>query len=119
MNSFWRYWGKAWPVEGAKARFHLLPYHCLDVVAVATCWWDSTASVRRAFVHALGVPEDAARAWVLFFIAPEAFPTCVGMNRRDPPNHHDLRSVPHVREDEPWTTNLVGVGITRSPRAWG
>ena len=69
MNSFWRYWGKARPVEGSKAQFHLLPYHCLDVVAVAACWWDSTASIRRAFVHAFGLPEQRVRAWVLFFVA--------------------------------------------------
>ena len=69
MNSIWRYWGKARPVEGSKAQFHLLPLHCLDVAAVAACWWDSTASMRRTFVHALGVPEEPARAWVLFFVA--------------------------------------------------
>ena len=69
MNSFWRYWGKARPVAGSRAHFHLLPLHCLDVAAVAACWWDSTASMRRTFVHALGVPEEPARAWVLFFVA--------------------------------------------------
>lgn len=31
---YFRYWGKA---EKDGARYHLLPYHCLDLAAVAAC----------------------------------------------------------------------------------
>jgi hypothetical protein len=34
MVSYWRYWGKA-ERDGDRYRYHLLPYHCLDVAAVA------------------------------------------------------------------------------------
>ena len=69
MQPYRRYWGKARPVEGSAAAFHLLPYHCLDVAAVAACWWDGTESMRRTFAHAFGVPEQLGRAWILFFVA--------------------------------------------------
>jgi CRISPR-associated endonuclease/helicase Cas3 len=31
--SYFAYWGKAQPLEAASGRYHLLPYHCLDVAA--------------------------------------------------------------------------------------
>ena len=33
--TYWRYWGKARPANEHGAQYHLLPYHCLDVAAVA------------------------------------------------------------------------------------
>ena len=32
-------------------RYHLLPYHCLDVAAVVAAWWDSSPTIRRSFVE--------------------------------------------------------------------
>lgn len=33
LKSYYRYWGKA---EKEGIRYHLLPYHCLDVAVVET-----------------------------------------------------------------------------------
>jgi len=36
IPDYFKYWGKAEKAEeGKPARYHLLPYHCLDVAAVA------------------------------------------------------------------------------------
>jgi CRISPR-associated endonuclease/helicase Cas3 len=62
-----RYWGKAKPGREDGPQYHPLPYHCLDVAAVGQSWWDKSPVIRRAFAQ--DVPEDHARAWVLFFLA--------------------------------------------------
>ena len=36
LKSYYRYWGKA---EKDGPGYHLLPYHCLDVAAVAARVW--------------------------------------------------------------------------------
>lgn len=52
------------------AAYHLLPYHCLDVAAVADQWWLHSSSLRRQFTQAMQVEtEDQAYSWVLFFVA--------------------------------------------------
>jgi CRISPR-associated endonuclease/helicase Cas3 len=65
------YWGKARPLDTGGPRYHLLPYHCLDVAAVAAVWWASNPNLRRQFAALIGCEVDEARlrAWVLFFIA--------------------------------------------------
>lgn len=35
IPTYFRYWGKA---EKDGDRYHLLPYHCLDVAAVGVCF---------------------------------------------------------------------------------
>ena len=65
MEEYFRYWGKA---EREGDRYHLLPYHCLDVAAVAAAWWDASPAIRRAFVLNNDLPEDQLHAWVLFFV---------------------------------------------------
>ncbi|MEW6670495.1 MAG: CRISPR-associated helicase/endonuclease Cas3, partial [Thermodesulfobacteriota bacterium] len=66
MNeSYYRYWGKA-REDGS---YHLLPYHCLDVAAVAAAWWDASPSIRHGFRLHNTLPEEQLRAWVLFFTA--------------------------------------------------
>lgn len=30
---------------------HLLIYHCLDVAAVADCWWDQSVVLQNAFAE--------------------------------------------------------------------
>ena len=63
-------WGKAQPTDGEQnAAYHLLPYHCLDVAAVADQWWDSSAAIRTSFCRVTGVSQSQTKAWVLFFIA--------------------------------------------------
>ncbi len=61
--SFYRYWGKT----AEDGSYHLLPYHCLDVAAVAAFWWDASPTIRRSFCR--NDDEEQTRAWVLFFCA--------------------------------------------------
>ncbi len=69
-KSYFGYWGKAKPAtDDQDVRYHLLPYHSLDVAAVASQWWDQSAAIRRAFVSNIGISEKQAKAWVLFFVA--------------------------------------------------
>jgi CRISPR-associated endonuclease/helicase Cas3 len=70
MNaSYFQYWGKARKDEQLQGdSYHLLPYHSLDVAAVAAHWWDHSASLRRSFAGD-AADEKQIRAWVLFFIA--------------------------------------------------
>ncbi|MCG8524887.1 MAG: CRISPR-associated endonuclease Cas3'', partial [Opitutales bacterium] len=69
VPDYFRYWGKAKPGENGGASYHLLPYHCLDVAAVAACWWKRSPAISGQFTRITGLPEEQARAWVLFFIA--------------------------------------------------
>ncbi|MSM41137.1 MAG: CRISPR-associated helicase/endonuclease Cas3 [Geobacter sp.] len=66
MEGCFRYWGKA---EREGGGYHLLPYHSLDVAAVAAVWWDSSPAIRRGLQLNTDVPEAQLRAWVLFFVA--------------------------------------------------
>jgi len=70
-RGYWRYWGKAQrPTDSnSEASYHLLPYHCLDVAAVAECWWNNSPALRGALIHSSGCDEKQVRAWLLFFIA--------------------------------------------------
>jgi CRISPR-associated endonuclease/helicase Cas3 len=47
----------------------LLPYHRLDVAAVADVWWRQSRDISRCFIEITGLIEKQARAWLLFFIA--------------------------------------------------
>lgn len=51
------------------AAYHLLPYHCLDVAAVAICWWQHSKSLRQQFSQAMQIEEEQAKSWLMFFIA--------------------------------------------------
>lgn len=64
MDSLYEYWGKT-----EKLDWHPLPYHCIDVVAVADQWWKKSASIRRCFSHETGLSERQVYSWVMFFIA--------------------------------------------------
>lgn len=68
--SYFRYWGKARKQSDAVGSdYHLLPYHCLDVAAVAEVWWDNSPAIRHAFIQMTGLEQKQVKAWVLFFIA--------------------------------------------------
>ena len=45
----------------------------LDVVAVASEWWEQSPSIRNSFIKSIGLNEKQSRAWVLFFIALHDF----------------------------------------------
>lgn len=63
--AYFRYWGKA---EKDGERYHLLPYHCLDVAAVAHVWWQQSNIIRERFEATTALPQAKAYAWVLFFV---------------------------------------------------
>jgi CRISPR-associated endonuclease/helicase Cas3 len=66
LPDYFRYWGKA---EKDGERYHLLPYHCLDVAAVSAAWWESSHTIRRSFCCLSDLSEEEIKAWVLFFTA--------------------------------------------------
>jgi CRISPR-associated endonuclease/helicase Cas3 len=67
-KTYFKYWGKAEKAEdGEPLRYHLLPYHCLDVAAVVAVWWKASPSIRRSFCDGAKHAEEQMRAWVLFF----------------------------------------------------
>lgn len=67
---YYKYWGKAKPEGEEGPAYHLLPYHCLDVAAVASCWWEHSKSLRQQFTQSMQLEsEEHAKAWVLFFVA--------------------------------------------------
>lgn len=64
------YWGKADPAYPSEPKWHPLPYHMLDVAAVAAAWWDACLALRGRFLAAFpDTSEQTLRAWVLFFVA--------------------------------------------------
>lgn len=71
QSLYYSYWGKAQPSENGAAAFHLLPFHCLDVAAIAATWWGQSASLRRQIGSQVQLDSESPglRAWVLFFIA--------------------------------------------------
>jgi CRISPR-associated endonuclease/helicase Cas3 len=67
---YFQYWGKTDKKgNGELSSFHLLPYHCLDVAAVATCWWQKSKFLRKGFTVQSCVPTDQCLSWVLFFVS--------------------------------------------------
>lgn len=67
IPSFYNYWGKA---EKDGTLYHLLPYHCLDVAAVAGQWWAASSTIRRSFCNlSSDFSEEQIKAWILFFAA--------------------------------------------------
>jgi CRISPR-associated endonuclease/helicase Cas3 len=64
---YFKYWGKADRED--PNRYHLLPYHCMDVAAVASVWWEQSKVIRRSFSGLTELDEETLRAWVLFFVA--------------------------------------------------
>ena len=66
MASYYRYWGKA-EKEGYK--YHLLPYHCLDVAAVGHVLLSQEAALRRKFAVITGLDETTCIRWLVLFLA--------------------------------------------------
>lgn len=64
---YFKYWGKASKEDGS---YHLLPYHCLDVAAVASIWWDQSPAIQNSFMQYAGdLSRHKMKAWVVFFTA--------------------------------------------------
>lgn len=67
-KDLYRYWGKAIQSDDkSSVECHLLPYHCLDVAAVAAYWWDHDPALKKLFCQEYC--ESKYRGWLLFFIA--------------------------------------------------
>lgn len=59
---YFKYWGKA--ARDGRG-YHLLPYHCLDMAAVANSWLHLNKVVRHRFSSDTQSWEQY-RAWLLF-----------------------------------------------------
>jgi len=68
-NLIFRYWGKAKPASEEGAQWHPLPYHCLDVAAVAAVLVENSAYELKPLAKELGMQPEEVRPLLLFFIA--------------------------------------------------
>ncbi|WP_420933594.1 CRISPR-associated helicase/endonuclease Cas3 [Alteromonas sp. A081] len=69
LPPYFKYWGKAKKdSEQSGADYHLLPYHCLDVAAVADKWLALSPVLLKRFALYLNTKPDLARRIVLFFV---------------------------------------------------
>ncbi len=68
-HSYFKYWGKAKKnEEQGGADYHLLPYHCLDVAAVADVWLEESTTLLTQIASHLDIEKEPAKKIVLFFI---------------------------------------------------
>lgn len=65
---YYKYWGKA-KKNSIDPSFHLLPYHCLDVAAVANELLTQQPALLKNLSNALSFSPEVTKALVLFFIA--------------------------------------------------
>lgn len=63
------YWGKANPHHHGTARWHLLPFHSLDVAAVARVYLRGHPQLLNYFATRLGVSAETTLDWLCFWIA--------------------------------------------------
>ncbi len=63
---YWSYWGKA---ERDGDRYHLLPYHCLDVAAVGNVLLSRNAALRQKFADITGLGDATCSRWLVLFLA--------------------------------------------------
>ncbi len=68
-QGYWRYWGKARAEEGSGAKYHLLPYHCLDVAAVGAVYLDKHPALCTDWAARLDITPQRLTAWITFFLA--------------------------------------------------
>jgi CRISPR-associated endonuclease/helicase Cas3 len=69
IKSYFQYWGKARQdfIEGG-GDYHLLPYHCLDVAAVADVWLDESKILLSQIADHLHRDRTEAKKIILFYI---------------------------------------------------
>lgn len=70
IPSYFKYWGKAKKDENGEdcPDYHLLPYHCLDVAAVADVWLDESNTLLQQVTSYLNVAPKKSKQICLFFI---------------------------------------------------
>lgn len=66
---FWHYWGKARPASPGGPRYHLLPYHCLDVAAVGCAYLNQHPRLQSFFAESLGVSRRVVLDWLVYCLA--------------------------------------------------
>ena len=69
IPSYFKYWGKAKkdPLQSG-ADYHLLPYHCLDVAAVADIWLTESRTLLKQIAIQINCLESDAKAIILFYV---------------------------------------------------
>ncbi|WP_066336641.1 CRISPR-associated helicase/endonuclease Cas3 [Azohydromonas lata] len=68
--AYFRYWGKARKEEESGPPCHLLPYHCLDVAAVAVEYLRRHQTLREHFKALLKIESDEhLYGWIAFWMA--------------------------------------------------
>jgi len=66
MEGYFRYWGKA---ERDGDRYHLLPYHCLDVAAVGWVLLDPDKPLCQRLAHQLKIAPELLQRLFAFFLS--------------------------------------------------
>lgn len=64
-----RYWGKAKPSRESLAEWHLLPFHSLDVAAVAGLYLRGHPRLLELFASRLGLSIDTTLDWLCYLLA--------------------------------------------------
>ena len=69
LPTYFKYWGKALkdPVSG-EFNYHLLPYHCLDVAAVADVWLEKSNVLLNQISSHIRIPKEQSQRIVIFYI---------------------------------------------------
>ena len=69
-RAYWRYWGKATLADqDTKVKYHLLPYHCLDVAAVGEALIDAQPAWLESLNRLSGLAPEILRPWLIFLFA--------------------------------------------------
>ncbi|MBN0989526.1 CRISPR-associated helicase/endonuclease Cas3 [Amphritea pacifica] len=69
IPSYMRYWGKAKKDPDSEGPdYHLLPYHCLDVAAVAQVWLSASPTLLFQIAKQMNTAPKKAQSIILFYI---------------------------------------------------
>ncbi len=70
LPNYFKYWGKAQQnADGSVSdAYHLLPFHCLDVTAVAQVWLEESSTLLRQMSQSLAIKKQSTLNIALFFI---------------------------------------------------
>jgi len=68
-HGYYCYWGKARKEGDEGAPYHLLPYHCLDVAAVAQVLLSQQHGLKHRLCALSGLEEKDFLKWIVFFLA--------------------------------------------------
>lgn len=69
LESYYAYWGKAKPEDSGSERFHLLPYHSLDVAACGQALLSLPRFSLTPLANALGWTRQQVEALFVFFLS--------------------------------------------------